>query len=111
MSVQESYTAKILRIDEESKQNKSAYRPLTHVCPSSVMVERLFSDAKHIMTDGSLYSRDVVADTEKNKDLWNSETIDNIINNEEEDAPAPVIGDKRQHTDDDDEDEDSGIDD
>ena len=111
MSVQESYTAKILRITEESKQNKSAYRPLTHVCPGSVMVERLLSDAKHIMTDGSLYSRDVVADTEKNKDLWNSETIDNIINNEEEDAPAPVIGDKRQHADDDDEDDDSDIDD
>ena len=75
------------------------------------MVERLFSDAKHIMTDGSLYSRDVVADTEKNKDLWNSETIDNIINNEEGDAPAPVIGDKRQLADDDDEDDDSDIDD
>ena len=53
MSVQESYTAKILRIAEESKQNKSVYRPLTHVCPSRVMVERLFSDAKHIMTEDS----------------------------------------------------------
>ena len=51
MSVQESYTAKILRFAEEAKQNKSAYRPLIHVCPSSVLVERLFSDAKHIMAE------------------------------------------------------------
>ena len=40
VSAQESYTAKILRIAEECKQKMSAYRPLTHVCPSSVMVER-----------------------------------------------------------------------
>ena len=53
MSVQESYTAKILRIAEESKQNKSVYRPLTPACPIRVMVERLFSDAKHIMTEDS----------------------------------------------------------
>ena len=46
-----------------------------------------------------------------NNDLWNSETIDDIINDEERYAPAPVIGDKRQHTDDDDEDDDNGIDD
>ena len=58
MSVQESYTAKILRIAEESKQNKSAYRPLTHACPSSVMVERLFSDAKHIMTEDRRHHMD-----------------------------------------------------
>ena len=55
MSVQESYTAEILRIAEESKQIKSAYWPLTHVCPSSVMAERLFSDAKHIMTEDRRY--------------------------------------------------------
>ena len=43
---------------------------------------------------------------------WNSQTIDDIINDEEGDTPAPVIGDKRQHADDDDdEDDDSGIDD
>ena len=41
---------------------------------------------------------------------WNSQTIDDIINDEEGDAPAPVIGDKRQQADDDDEDDDSGID-
>ena len=35
---------------------------------------------------------------------WNSQTIDDIINDKEGDAPAPVIGDKRQHADDDDED-------
>ena len=74
------------------------------------MVERLFSDAMHIMTDGSLYSWDLAYTEKINKDLfWNSETIDNIINNEEEAAPAPVNGDKRQHADDDDEDDDSGI--
>ena len=58
MFVQESYTAKILRIAEESKQNKSVYRPLTHACPSSAMAERLFSDAKHIMTEDRRHHMD-----------------------------------------------------
>ena len=58
MSVQESYTAKILRIAEESKQNKSVYRPLTRACPIRVMVERLFSDAKHIMIEDRRHHMD-----------------------------------------------------
>ena len=58
MSVQKSYTAKILRIAEESKQNKSVYRPLTHACPIHVMAERLFSDAKHIMTEDRRHHMD-----------------------------------------------------
>ena len=39
-----------------------------------------------------------------NKYLLNSGTIDDIINNEEEDVRAPVIGDKRQHDDGEDDD-------
>ena len=43
----DTYNNMILRIAEEPKQGKSmcVYRPLAHVCPSSVIVERLFSDA------------------------------------------------------------------
>ena len=84
MSVQVSYyTAKILCIAEESKQNKSAYQPLSHVCPSSAMVERLFCDAKHIMTEGRRHMEPSTLEMwlilKKNKDLCNSESIDNII--------------------------------
>ena len=81
------------------------------------MAERLFSVAKHSMTENRRHHIDpstleMWLRLKNNKDLWNSETIDDIINDEEGDAPAPVIGDKRQHhADDDDEDDDSGIDD
>ena len=79
------------------------------------MVERLFSDAKHIITEVRRHMDPSTLEMwlilEKNKDIWNSKTIDDIINNEEEDAPAPVIGDKHQHADEDDEDDDSDIDD
>ena len=36
------------------------------------------------------------------KNVWNSETINSIINNEEEDIPTPATGNKRQHDDEDD---------
>ena len=78
-----------------------------------VKVERLFSDAKHIMTEDRRHHMDPSTLEILRCDwYWNSQTIDDIINDEEGDAPAPVIGDKRQHADDDDEDDDSsGIDD
>ena len=50
-NLRKSYTDRIVRMAEETKVNKAEYRSLAHVCPTSVMVERLFSDAKHIMTD------------------------------------------------------------
>ena len=119
MSVQESYTAKILRIAEDSKQNKSAFRPLTHACPKVVlwlmvclvMQSILWQKTGVIILWIPLLLRCVWYWKKYNEDLWNSETIDDIINDEEGDAPAPVVGDKRQHVDDDDEDDDSGIDD
>ena len=42
-----------MRMAEESKQNKrtkSLYCPYSHLCPTSIICDSLFSDAKHIIT-------------------------------------------------------------
>ena len=100
-SAQESYTARILRLAEESKQNKSAYRSMAHICPTSVMVERLFSDAKHIMTADRRHMDPTTLEMwlllKNNKDLWNAETVDGIINKEQDESTTPLTGNKRQH--------------
>ena len=52
-SLNETDAQKWVRMAEESKQTKriqTSYRPLSHLCPSSIICESLFSDAKHIMT-------------------------------------------------------------
>jgi hypothetical protein len=47
---EESYTESLLRRAAQAKVNKSSYRSVAHVCPTSVIVERLFSRAKLVMT-------------------------------------------------------------
>ena len=83
---------------EESKQTKriqTSYRPLSHLCPSSIICESLFSDAKHIMTadrrnmDPS--TLEMLLLLKYNKDLWSARTIDIIINKE----IPPLAGQKR----------------
>jgi len=77
----------ILMLAEEWKQGKAIYRSLAHVCPTSVMVERLFSDAKHIMTDIRRHmdpsTLDMLLILKHNKDLWNAKTIDDILSRDE----------------------------
>lgn len=106
-SQEESYTDRIVRMAEETKVNKAEYRSLAHVCPTSVMVERLFSDAKHIMTDDRRHmdpsTLDMLLFLKNNKDLWNAQTIDEILNKEASAAAPATIGNKRPHDDDDEE--------
>ena len=65
-------------------------------------------DTIHLETHTHIYTLIL----KNNKDLWNSETIDDIINNnEEKDALAPVVDDKRQRDDENDDNLDSDLDD
>ena len=101
-----------MRIAEETKVNKSEYRSLAHVCPTSVMVERFFSDAnKHIMMDDRHHmdpsTLDMLLVLKHNKDLSKTQTIDHILNKEEQNNLPATIGSKRPHSDDEDDGEES----
>ena len=51
-SVDETDAENLVQMAEESKQTKrtkSFCRPFSHLCPTSIICECLFSDAKHIM--------------------------------------------------------------
>ena len=75
------------------------------------MVERLFSDAKHIMTDDRRHmdpsTLDMLLVLKNNKELWNAQTIDDILNKEEQNTIRATIGSKRPHSDDEDDGEES----
>ena len=74
---------KIIRMAEADIQNKAVYRSVAHVCPTSVVVERLFSQTKHIMTDNRKLmdpsTLEMCIMLKTNKDLWNAKTVDDVI--------------------------------
>ena len=81
--VDESFSDKIIRMAEADIQNKAVYRSVAHVCPTSVVVERLFSQTKHIMTDNRKLmdpsTLEMCIMLKTNKDLWNAKTVDDVI--------------------------------
>ena len=80
------YALQMEHLEEEAKtehEKKSKYRSLAHIAPTSVIVERLFSRAKLIMTP---HRRCMDASTLEmlillryNIDLWNASTLDEVI--------------------------------
>jgi hypothetical protein len=90
---EESYTERIARKAEREKSastKKSAYRNLAHICPTSVVVERLFSRAKLIMTP---HRRRMDPTTLEmflllrfNNDKYNARTLDAVIEAFRQDA-------------------------
>jgi len=81
---EESFTEMMSRLEEEAKapKGKSKYRSLAHISPTSVVVERLFSRAKLIMTphrrrmDPS--TLEMLLLLRYNKDLWDPFTLDAV---------------------------------
>jgi hypothetical protein len=71
--------------EKEVEQLPSKYNSTKHVIPTSNVVERLFSRAKHINTDNrkSMDPKSLEAALllRTHHTLWNSETIQRIINN------------------------------
>ena len=94
---EETNAERWVRLAQEASQSKSAYRSMAHLCPTSVICERLFSDAKRIMTadrckmDPS--TLEMLLILKHNTDLWDARTIDMIINRD----AAPVAGQKRSN--------------
>ena len=80
---------------EANKRTKSLYRPLSHLCPTSIICECLFSDAKHIMTADRRHmdpsTLEMLLILKYNKDLWSAQTIDNIMNSD----TSQLTGQKR----------------
>jgi len=64
------------------------------------MVERLFSDAKHIMTDSRRHmdpsTLEMLLILKNNKDLWDAKTIDDILCGNEQ---LPATTRKRAYSD------------
>jgi hypothetical protein len=81
---EENFTEMMARLEEEAKapKGKSKYRSLAHISPTSVVVERLFSRAKLIMTphrrcmDPS--TLEMLLLLRYNKDLWDPFTLDAV---------------------------------
>jgi hypothetical protein len=82
----EDFALQMARLEQEAKAThakKSAYRSLAHIAPTSVVVERLFSRAKLIMTphrrkmDPS--TLEMLLLLRYNKDLWDPFTLDEVI--------------------------------
>ena len=80
------YALQMEHLEEEVKTEhakKSKYHSLAHIAPTSVIVERLFSRAKLIMTphrrcmDPSTLEMLILL--RYNKDLWNASTLDEVI--------------------------------
>ena len=72
---------------QESTTSKSSYRSVEHLCPSSVICETLFSDAKHIMSDVRSKmdpsTLEMILILKNNMDLWDARTIYMIINRDD----------------------------
>ena len=72
----------IARLDEEAMapKTKSKYRSLSHISPTSVVVERLFSRAKLIMTPHRRHmdpsTLEMLLLLRYNKDTWDPFTLD-----------------------------------
>ena len=79
---------------QEATMSKSSYRSMEHLCPSSVICETLFSDAKHIMSDIRSHmdpsTLEMFLILKNNFDLWDARTTDMIINRDD----APTAGQK-----------------
>jgi hypothetical protein len=83
--MKEDYAMRMARLEEEAKapKGKSKYRSLAHIAPTSVIVERLFSRAKLIMTphrrcmDPS--TLEMLLLLRYNKDLWTPFTLDAVL--------------------------------
>jgi hypothetical protein len=83
-AIEETYTQRIMRKAEEQRTVKrSKYRPLLHLCPTSVVVERLFSRAKLIMTPNRRRmdpsTLEMLLLLRCNKDLYDARTVDEAI--------------------------------
>ena len=92
---EETNAERWVRMAQESTTSKSSYRSVEHLCPSSVICETLFSDAKHIMSDVRSNmdpsTLEMILILKNNMDLWDARTIDMIINRDD----AAVAGQKR----------------
>ena len=81
-----------VRMAQEIAQSKVMYRSMMKLCPTSVICERVFSDAKHIMTDDTRYmdpsTIEIFLILKYNEDFWGACTIDMIANRDD----APVTG-------------------
>jgi hypothetical protein len=79
----ESFLDKINRKTEADKLSNCTYRSVAHVCPTSVVVERLFSQTKRIMTNDRKHmdpsTMEMCIMLKINKDLLNAETVDAAI--------------------------------
>ena len=81
---EENFTEMIARLEEEAKapKTKSRYRSLAHISPTSVVVERLFSRAKLIMTPHRRHmdpsTLEMLLLLRYNKDLWDPFTVDAV---------------------------------
>ena len=80
----ERYALQMEQLEEAAKaEKKCKYRSLAHVAPTSVVVERLFSSAKLIMTP---HRRGIDPSTlemllllRHSKDLWDATTLDEVL--------------------------------
>jgi hypothetical protein len=87
---QDKVAQQIMRGANELKQKKhkaAVYRSMSHISPTSNLVERLFSAAKHVATvtrsrmDPS--TLELLLILKCNSDLWDAATLDAILNDEE----------------------------
>jgi hypothetical protein len=91
----------VIRADRNKRQRlgSSLYRSTSHVSPTSNIVERLFSNAKHVASfrkNISPYHLELILMLKVNRALWNSSTIDEILNDgfsEEKEADSDVDDD------------------
>ena len=74
---------------------KSFCRPLSHLYPTSIFCECLFSDTKHITTADRRHmdpsTLEMLLIFKYNKDLWSAQTIDYIMNSD----TSQLTGQKR----------------
>ena len=91
----------IMRADRNQRQRlgSSLYSRMSHVSPTSNIVERLFSKAKHVASlrkNMSPYHLELILMLKVNRALWNASTIDQILNDgfsEEKEADSDVDDD------------------
>ena len=71
---------------KQNKRTKSLYRPFSHLCPTSIICECFFCDAKHAMTAERRHldpsTQEMLLILKYNRDLWVAQTIDNIVNSD-----------------------------
>ena len=88
MCIRDRYAASILRTSQQAKRARgsvSAYKEVDHVSPQTVIVERLFGKAKHIMSPLRRKmdpdSLNMLLFLKANRKLWaNARIIQKILN-------------------------------